>query len=84
MKSWNLQIQVTLENGTPKQLEYRNRKRNVLRVLDIWRSCEGWWKGQPARDYWKLELANNTVVEIYLENIDGIDTGRWILARSFD
>ena len=84
MKLWNLQISVTTENGKPKQLEFKNRKRSVLRVLDTWRSCEGWWKGDAARDYWKLELANNAVVEIYLEDIDDKDSGRWILARSFD
>ena len=81
MKLWNLQISVTLENGKPKQLEYKNRTRNVEHILDAWRSCEGWWQGQAARDYWKLELANNAVVEIYLEeNMEG----RWVLARSFD
>ena len=81
MKLWNLPINVTLENGKPKQLEFKNRTRSVERVLDTWRSCEGWWKGQAARDYWKLELENNSVVEVYLEDTE---SGRWILARSFD
>ena len=81
MKLWNLPISVTLENGKPKQLEYKNRKRAILRTLDTWRSCEGWWQGQAARDYWKLELENDAVIEVYLEDIEG---GRWILARSFD
>ena len=81
MKLWNLPITVVLKNGNPKQLEYKNRKRSVERILDTWRSCEGWWQGQAAREYWKLELENDAVIEVYLEDIE---SGQWVLARSFD
>ena len=43
MKLWNLEIKVATFEGRPNQLVYKNRTRDVLRVLDSWRSCEGWW-----------------------------------------
>ena len=84
MKLWNLEIKVATSDGRPNQLLYKNRTRDVLRILDSWRSCEGWWWGDIPRDYWKLELTNHNVVEVYREDGDDAKQQRWVLSRSFD
>ena len=66
---------VTLElspGGVPARVEIQGRKRRVLRVEEIWRVEEGWWRGQEvARVYFRLALEEGGLLTVYNDRNQG-------------
>jgi hypothetical protein len=46
----------------------------VAAIEETWRIDEGWWRGEEvSRRYWRIALANESVVVIYRD----LGSGRW-------
>lgn len=80
MRRLLLEIEVDCEGGAPRELRYRHRRRRVARALDAWRYGGRWWRFEPARSYWLLELEGDLEAEVFREDL----TERWVLSRVTD
>lgn len=69
---------LTNENGHPSGLNGPQRPVKVVYILDFWQDGGEWWKNEPARDYYLLELETGNVCEVFRAE-DG-----WTLSRIAD
>ena len=69
---------LTNANGHPSGLNGPRKPVGVRRVLDFWRDGGGWWRGEPPRDYYLLEVETGTVLEVYRAG------ETWVLSRVAD
>ena len=78
MKSYHEPIQVTLSDGKPAAIRWRNRTYRIVSILDYWIAQNKWWDNEEKRTYLLLQT-NHSTMEVYR-------TGRahWTLARIVD
>jgi len=75
-----LEIAVKAANdGTPNSLTLNHNHRKVVRIYDHWRIGDSWWADEVRRDYFKVELDNGSVSNIYHDMV----ANRWYLAKSY-
>ncbi|MBI4188836.1 MAG: hypothetical protein HY529_06485 [Chloroflexi bacterium] len=67
------------ETGTPESLSLKSNRCKVVRVYDRWRIADSWWAEEVSRDYFRVELGNGSVCNIYHDMM----TDRWYLTRSY-
>jgi hypothetical protein len=65
--------------GTPASLTKQRERLRVVRVYDHRRIADAWWADEVRRDYFRLELSNGSVCEIYHDMI----ADRWYLTRGY-
>ncbi|MFC1893506.1 hypothetical protein ACFLYR_05700 [Chloroflexota bacterium] len=65
--------------GIPESLTMKSNRRKVVRVYDHWRIADSWWADEVSRDYFRVELSNNTTCNIYHDMI----ADRWYLSRNY-
>ncbi len=61
-----------------RSVALKRRRYRVRRILDRWRYGGRWWRGEPPRDYFLLELEGGRLLEVYQE------AGRWVASRWLD
>jgi hypothetical protein len=75
-----LEIAVKAANdGTPNSLTLNHNRHKVVRIYDHWRIGDSWWADEVRRDYFKVELNNGSVSNIYHDMV----ANRWYLAKSY-
>ncbi len=67
------------ETGMPESLTLKSNRRKVVRVYDRWRVADSWWADEVRRDYFKVELSNGSVSNIYHDML----ADRWYLTKSY-
>jgi len=77
MRLYLVPVQVFCEEGRPRWVAYRGR-RKVVRLLDRWRAGGRWWRLEAGRDYFLLEVEGGLLLEVYREG------EAWILSRVLD
>ncbi|WP_279231699.1 hypothetical protein [Thermus thalpophilus] len=50
----------------------------MVRLLDRWRAGGRWWRLEPGRDYFLVEVEGGLVLEVYREG------EAWVLSRVLD
>ncbi len=74
-------VQVRLNaEGTPTQVQSPAGCQTVIRVLNRWRIECDWWRLPIAREYWRLLLENELVVECFCD----LKTAEWYMERVYD
>ena len=64
--------QVREEAGVPRALSLRGRWRRVLRVEEVWRVDDGWWRPQPVRrTYFRVALDEGVLVTLFHDQEEG-------------
>jgi hypothetical protein len=64
--------QVREESGVPRALSLRGRWRRVLRVEEVWRVDDGWWRPEPVRrTYFRVALEEGLLVTLFLDQEEG-------------
>ena len=67
------------EMGTPESLTLNSNRRKVVNVYDRWRITDSWWADEVRRDYFRVELSNGSVCNIYHDMI----ADQWYLTKSY-
>ena len=82
MSRWlNLPIRVHTVHGLPLFFWFRGRRIRVRRILDRWREVGQWWKGEVAKEFFRLDADACWVIYRTLE--DESDE-QWFLYRIED
>lgn len=50
----------------------------VEEVLDTWKDTGAWWEGEGEKTFFRLQVQNNGLCEIYCENAD------WYIYKFYD
>ena len=59
-------IRVTAdENGSPVSVWWDSRQRRVVRVRNVWRIDDEWWRREISRRYFELELSDGSVITVF-------------------
>ena len=59
------------ENGSPVSVWTGSRQRRVVRVRNVWRIDDEWWRQEITRRYFELELSDGSVVTVFQDLISG-------------
>ena len=72
-----LPTELRLMGGEPKAVLHRGAWRRVLRVEEVWRVQDGWWRPpEVRRTYFRLSLEQGPVLTVYQDG-----EGRWWAQR---
>ncbi|MDM7999023.1 MAG: hypothetical protein QUS33_03235 [Dehalococcoidia bacterium] len=65
-------IRVTAgEGGNPVSIWMGKRQRRVVRIRNVWRIDDEWWRQEISRRYFELELNDGSVVTIFQDLVSG-------------
>ena len=65
-------IRVTAdEDGNPIFIWLGSRQRRVIRIRNVWRIDDEWWRQEVSRRYFELELSDVTVITVFQDLISG-------------
>mgnify|MGYP001769509727 CR=1 FL=1 len=65
-------IRVTAdEYGSPVFVWLGSRQRRVVRIRNVWRIDDEWWRQEIARRYFEMELSDGSVVTVFQDLISG-------------
>lgn len=66
--------------GRPAAFTWRGRLWRVSRTAEVWKDVGCWWEGEGEKTFFRLEVDNGRLVEIYLDpSAEG-----WYLYRVYD
>jgi hypothetical protein len=66
-----VRLQTDPGNGAPTAVELRGRWRTVVRVEEVWRIDDGWWRPHPVqRTYFRLALDDGRALTLYRDQAD--------------
>lgn len=65
-------VDLLAEDGMPKAIKIGKRNVRVLRVLNMWRIDEDWWRCPVSRLYLSLELESGKRVTLFKDMIRGV------------
>jgi len=66
------EIHVTSDkDGYPVFVWLRNRQRRVVRIRNVWRIDDEWWRQEISRRYFEMELSNGSVTTVFQDLISG-------------
>jgi hypothetical protein len=66
------EVRVTAdEEGSPVFVWLSNRQRRVVRIRNVWRIDDEWWRQEIARLYFELELSDGSVITVFQDLISG-------------
>ena len=62
----------TGDAGAPRELLVRGSWRRCVRIEEVWRVEEGWWRPKPVRrTYFRLALEDGLLLTVYLDDLEG-------------
>jgi len=73
-------LDVAAPGGVPRLVRMGRREHAVRRIFARWRVDADWWRTRVDREYWKVDLGEASVCEIYQ---DRLGQGWW-LSRVYD
>lgn len=62
----------------PTAVEWRGRQRRVVRILNVWRVDDEWWRNEVRRQYFELLLEGDVRLTIFEDCL----TGHWYHQRA--
>jgi len=65
------------QHGNPLAVSIRNRQRRVVRIRNVWRIDDEWWRQEIARRYFDLELSDASVITVFQD----LTAGKWYRQR---
>ncbi|ADI02885.1 DUF6504 family protein [Syntrophothermus lipocalidus] len=68
------------EEGEPQKVKWKGRWAKVAVILDRWYDTGCWWESEPPKLFYRLELENGMVLELFS---DGAGQG-WSLYKIYD
>lgn len=66
--------------GRPLRLEQAGCVRNVSEWLDCWADTGCWWEDESCKRFYRLQLADGRVWEIYRDET----SGKWYWYKTYD
>ncbi len=63
--------------GSPAFVWIKGKKLGVIRIRNVWRVDDEWWRQEIARRYFDVELNNNSVTMVFQNLI----TEKWYQQR---
>ncbi|HEV3234662.1 MAG TPA: hypothetical protein VG329_08965 [Candidatus Dormibacteraeota bacterium] len=73
-------VEVSAAGGVPQRLRLGDHRHRVERVFARWRVESDWWRSPVSREYWKLQLGDELVCEVYEDRL----SRGWWLSRIYD
>jgi len=68
------------ERGDPVALFFRGCWCQVDSCLDRWKDAGCWWEGESEKEFFRLQLQGDRVLEIYRD----LDSGEWWSYKIYD
>ena len=65
-------IRVTAdEDGSPVFVWLGSGWRRVIRIRNVWRIDDEWWRQEISRRYFEMELSDGSVITVFQDLISG-------------
>ena len=64
-------VDMVTVDGKPRTVRIRKRVFRIVRILNMWRLDEDWWRTPVSRLYLLLELDNGARVTVFRDLLDG-------------
>lgn len=74
------QIRVAIKQKQPYKLYHYDAWLGVTDILDRWAYAGGWWSGESEKMFWRLQLEQGQIMEIYQDQV----RGDWWLYKVYD
>jgi hypothetical protein len=66
------EIHVTSDkDGSPVFVWLGSRQRRVVRIRNVWRIDDEWWRQEISRRYFEVELSDGSVITVFQDLISG-------------
>lgn len=66
--------------GHPRAFQRSGRRLKVAGTVEMWKDVGCWWEGEGEKTFYRLEMVDGCLLEIYLER----QAGTWRLYRVYD
>jgi len=66
--------------GIPTWAEYQGPMTKVIGIMELWADTGQWWKGESEKMFYRIQLEQGQIMEIYKD----LTTGEWWLYKIYD